>query len=310
VSDLWNYGSIQPNIFYNLFWFWYFTEQAWLRKTFYASLLFILRLCGLFSLLATFFPILPKVTSLDSSNYFVPINRILGLTFRQEGIFSHPNTYAFFSFLLIGFTFVLNQRFRILWLCIGTFGLLTSGSRTFQFLAILFLSLVFCDFVFKKLNYLRNRIINIPLILYFLSSSFLAFQALPISSSFGFVTLSGRYEIWSQNFKAFLDQPILGLGTKYASMQINEGLLSATANSVHSLYGEGFISGGIIYGTLSLFLFLVVLRNMKFLGGHSFNIFFLIFLAGITETMFSLASFGVLNLLFAYAYATCSPLHR
>jgi O-antigen ligase len=75
------------------------------------------------------------------------------------------------------------------------------------------------------------------------------------------------------------------------------------ANSAHSLYLEALLSGGVVGGMLALGLFYTMFRRIRPVGGALFLLFVLILVAGVTETMFSLASFGIMNLFFAYAFS-------
>ncbi len=306
ASNFLNSVSFQPNIFFNLFWFWYFRNQLWLRNNFLNSLFFSLKICGVGSLFVTLTSLLSQETKLTSAGYFVPLNDLLGLTYRQQGIFTHPNTYGLFSFLLISLTLVMSKKLSLIWISIGLFGLLTSGSRTFQILSSLILVFALIGRISKASSVLKKfrldgiRIVYLSVIAYFMIQ--ISFR----DTKFNPDSLTGRLGIWSKSLSALSDQLFIGLGTDYSSQLVQNGVLPTNANSVHSLYLDGFLSGGILAGMLLLVLFYSIFQAMKLAGGELLVMFFLILIAGFTETMFSMASFGVMNLLFAFAFASPS----
>ena len=298
-----NAVSFQPNILFNLFWFWYLRDQLWFRNVFLQSILFSLQILGVTSILTTLTSLLPQFTKLQSTNYFVPLNDLLGLQYRQQGVFTHPNTYALFSFMLIGLSIVVKKRMSVIWISVGLFGLLTSGSRTFQLLSLLILAFSVVEKIFgtfflsKKSRIYRFPIIYLGVIAYFFILLFTSNTKLSPES------LTGRYGIWSQSITAMDNHLFFGLGTDYSLQLIQRGVLPNYANSAHSLYLEALLSGGIMGGILALGLFYTMFRRIRPVGGALFLLFVLILVAGVTETMFSLASFGVMNLFFAYAFS-------
>lgn len=309
-SNFLNSVSFEPNILFNLFWFWYFKYQSWLRNNFLDSLFFSLKICGAGSMFLTLTSLPSRDTKLNSAGYFVPLNDLLGLTYRQQGIFSHPNTYGLFSFLLICLTLLMRKNLSLIWISIGLFGLLTSGSRTFQILSSLILIFALTGRISSASSILERirldslRIVYLSVIAYFMIQ--ISFR----DTKFNPDSLTGRVGIWSKSLTELNDHLFIGLGTDYASQLVQNGSLPANANSVHSLYLDGFMSGGIIAGMLLLALFYRIFRRMKLAGGELLVMFFLIFVAGFTETMFSMASFGVVNLLFAFAFASTSSTKR
>lgn len=303
ATNFLNSVGFQYNILFNLFWFWYFRDQQWFRDVFLETLFLSLKICGLISLVTTLASLLPQDSELDSTNYFVPLNELLGLQYRQQGIFTHPNTYALFSFLLISLTLLVSKRLSMIWTAVGLFGLLTSGSRTFQILSLLILIYHVLSkksqaaFILSSLRLNSLQIIHFGVIAYFVA------QLSSRTATFSPDSFTGRYGIWSKSLAALSDHLFWGLGTDYSSRLVQNGDLPIFANSAHSLYLDGFLSGGIFVGMTTLALFYITYRNMKSAGGVLHIMFLLIFVAGFTETMFSLASFGVMNLLFAYAYS-------
>ena len=303
ATNFLNSVSFQPNILFNIFWFWYFKDQLWFRNVFLQTLLFSLQIICIISIFTTLTSLLPQFLKLDSTNYFVPLNNLLGLEYRQQGVFSHPNTYGLFSFMLIALSFVVKKKMSLIWISVGLFGLLTSGSRTFQLLSLLILIFAFFEqqsrtiFLSKKISANKILIIYLGIIAYFVVLLSTSNTALSPES------LNGRYEIWNQSLSALGDNLFFGLGTDYASQLIERGIVPINANSVHSLYLEGLLSGGVIGGVVSLALFRIMYRRISPVDGSLFAMFLLILVAGVSETMFSMASFGVMNLFFAYVFS-------
>jgi len=205
--------------------------------------------------------------------------------------------------MLIGLSIVVKKRLSVIWISVGLFGLLTSGSRTFQLLSLLLLVFSLVEkrfrayFLSKNSRLNRFPIIYAGIIAYFFILLFTSNTKLSPDS------LTGRYGIWSQSLSAMDGHLLFGLGTDYSLQLIQRGVLPNNANSVHSLYLEALLSGGLVGGILALGFFYTVFRRVRDVGGAIFLLFILILVAGVTETMFSLASFGVMNLFFAYAFS-------
>lgn len=295
--------AFEPNILYNLFWLLYFRDQLWLRDNFLYSLYFVLKLCCILSIFFTFSSPVAQETQLSSVTYFVPLNNFLGLEYRQQGIFSHPNTYGLFSFLLLSISLICGKKSRLVWFSVGLFGLLISGSRTFQLVSLIFVIRILLErnstaaLLLRKYKLDSLKILYLCIVVYFIIQ--LSNWTTTLNSDF----LTGRFGIWNKSLPVLRDNFFIGLGTEYPSILIQSGLWPISANSAHSLYFDGFLSGGSIGGSLMITFFYIIVRRIRSASIDIRVMFLLIFIAGVSETMFSIASFGVINLLFVFAFS-------
>jgi hypothetical protein len=297
-SNFVNSSPLQLNMYFHLFWFYYIFSQSWFRKSIMDSSLIFVQFTCLVSILLVVFHIQPNNLSLSTNGYFVPLTDFLKLSYRQQGIFSHPNTYSLYCFILIALTLIVKNSIGKFWLLVALFGLLVSGSRTFQYLSLLLIFFQLRYHVVKKLDYrLKPRAV---FIIYFLLVSFFIFLQFTNIPSVNEASLTGRYGIWTICLRELSPQMIYGLGSNYSDKFTNLGLLPSNANSVHSLYLDPLISGGIIACLLFICFLNRLIRNVSTFNNNYRFIFVCFLVSGIAETIWSVSSFSIISILFAY----------
>lgn len=297
-SNFVNSCPLQLNLYFHLFWFFYIFSQSWFRESILESSLIFVQFTCLVSILLVVFHISPNNLSLSSNGYFVPLTDFLKLSYRQQGIFSHPNTYSLYCFILIALAIIVKNRISKFWLLVALFGLLVSGSRTFQYLSLLLIFFQLRYYVVKKFDYrLKFRAVYFT---YLFLVSFLFFLEFTNIPSVNEDSLTGRYGIWVICLRELSSQIIYGLGSNYSDRFTNLGLLPSNANSVHSLYLDPLISGGLI-GCLLFICFLNrLIRNASTFNPNYRFIFVCILISGVSETIWSASSFSIISIIFAY----------
>ena len=231
----------------------------------------------------------------DSSNYFVPLNNLLGLHGRQSGIMSHANQLA--PVCAIAILGALTSKSKLWLIPIYAVTLLTTGSNTTYISTCVGIAFIyfgggkFSRFFAKT----SLRLTGFALLAVFLSLA-LGFQSLEISNT----SLTGRGFIWNQALNLFHGHLWFGLGWQFERAAILQGTLPPFASSVHNTYLEWLTNFG-VFGLLFIIpIFFIFLSNLWSTDARLRSLAAMILLFSFSESLINLGNFNLITYLFIF----------
>jgi len=194
----------------------------------------------------------------DSTNYFVPLNNLLGLSGRQAGVLSHANQLAPICVIAI-IGALISKRNQML-IPVYVFTLLTTGSNTSYISGLLGVTFVYVGGS-KFAQRATRDILRVSGAVIIGATVALLIGSFTIDITQRFLT--GRGFIWTQTLSLLKGHWLLGLGWQFERPAILQGLLPPFAASVHNTYLEWLSNYGLIGFMLILPLFVTFASNLS-----------------------------------------------